>query len=117
MIRAEMKEWHTLTENMIRLLQIEEEEKRDLVIEQVELSLAKREELQSFIQQPFTEEEIEFGKKLILADQQLNKKLNVYMSAIKKDLSNTQVKKGTMHNYMNPYDKVARDGTYYDTKQ
>ena len=117
MIRAEMKEWHTLTENMIRLLQIEEEEKRDLVIEQVELSLAKREELQSFIQQPFTEEEIEFGKKLILADQQLNKKLNIYMSAIKKDLSNTQVKKGTMRNYVNPYDKVARDGTYYDTKQ
>jgi len=29
----------------------------------------------------------------------------------------SQAKKDNMKNYVNPYSNVARDGTFYDTKQ
>jgi len=33
------------------------------------------------------------------------------------DISEAQSKKDHMKSYVNPYSNVARDGTFYDTKQ
>lgn len=117
MIRDEMKEWKVATQTIIQLLAVTEEEKREQVIERVDHFLSVRDQLQPKIRAPFTEEEEDFGQELILLDQKMNAKLSLFMKAIKSDIQGTQSKKTSVKQYVDPYNRVARDGTYFDTKQ
>ena len=117
MIRESLKVWRTKTELLVRLLDVREEEKRDKVIEQVDMLIMEREGLQSSIQAPYTDEEMEFGKELLPLEEELRGKLSVYMKDIRIAISDQQKKKVSVHAYMDPYSNVYRDGTFYDKKK
>ncbi|WP_318615776.1 hypothetical protein [Sporosarcina sp. YIM B06819] len=118
MIRPAMIAWREVTEKLIALTTSEtSEEQRDAVISSIEGFLDSRDKLQPHIAAPFTSEEEAFGNELIALEVDVEKKLALFTKQIKMNLSESQSKKDHMKNYINPYSNVARDGTFYDTKQ
>ena len=117
MIRESLKEWKKATELLIRILSVQDENLREGVVTQTEQLLNKRESLQASIQPPFTEEEQAFGRSLLALEKELEAKLTTYLKAIRKDISLQQTKKVSVNAYMDPYSKVFRDGTFYDSKK
>ncbi|TQR17642.1 hypothetical protein [Psychrobacillus soli] len=117
MIRDSLKDWKKVTELLTSILDVREEDKRDAVIEQVDKLLTKRDELQAAIQAPFTDEEQAFGQELLPLEKILQVKLNVYLKDIRLDISEQQKKKVSVNAYMDPYNQVYRDGTFYDKRK
>lgn len=116
MIRDSLLAWKSTTELLIRILAVHKEELRDGVIEQVEHLLNKRDELQKTIQAPFTDQEKAFSQELLQIEKKLDTALKVYLKDIRGDIEVQQKKKVSVHAYMDPYNKVFRDGTFYDNK-
>lgn len=117
MIRESLMAWRNKTELLVRILDVREEEKRDAVIEQVNKMLDERDALQLLIQAPFTDEEMAFGQELLPQEKILQAKLKVYMKDIRLDISEQQKKKVSVNAYMDPYNQVYRDGTFYDKRK
>lgn len=117
MIRESLISWRKATEKLILILDVQDEEKRDEVIEQVESLLFERENLQPYIQAPFTDEEFTFGQELLPLEKILQAKLKVYLKDIRVDIADQQKKKVSVNAYMDPYAQVFRDGTFYDKKK
>jgi len=117
MIRECLNTWRNVTEQLVRILDDREEEKRDGIISQIDELLNQRDILQASIQEPFTDEEKAFGQTLLTLEKILQAKLKVYMKDIRLDISDQQKKKVSVHAYMDPYSKVFRDGTFYDSKK
>jgi len=117
MIRTALIAWRKATAGLLIATEKVAEETRDEAIESIEALLDVREKLQPGIAAPFTPEEEAFGKELIVLEADLQMKLAAFNKRIRTDISEAQSKKGHMKNYVNPYSNVARDGTYYDTKQ
>ena len=117
MIGSALIAWRTATDLLLVLSKNISEDTRDETIERIEELLDEREKLQLEMVGPFTEEEKAYGKQLVEleADVQLN--LAAFTKRIRGDISESQSKKENMKSYVNPYSNVARDGTYYDTKQ
>lgn len=117
MIRPAFIAWRTATNSLLLMSKNTNEDTRDETIDRIERLLDERDRLQLEIVEPFTNEEKVFGKELVEleADVQLN--LTAFTKQIRGDLSESQSKKEHMKSYVNPYSNVARDGTYYDTKQ
>lgn len=112
-----MVAWQEVTEQLLMLTGPTTEDKRDQVITDIEKIIDKRDKLQGELVGPFTPEEEAFGKELVEQEAQVQKRLALFMKRIRLDITEAQNKKDNMINYMNPYSKVARDGTFYDTKQ
>lgn len=117
MIHESLLEWEKTTKELIQLLNLNDEKLRDNVIGQVEQLLNKREMLQSAIQPPFSKEENDFGQNLLMLEKELDTKLKMYLQDIHKDMQQHKKKKISVHAYLNPYNKVFRDGTFYDNKK
>lgn len=117
MIRQELVDWKRATESLVLTIENVPEDKRDETIERVEKLLDVREQLQKNIQPPFTKEEEAFGKEVIQLEKNFQQQLTDFFKSIREDISVTQSKKSNMTNYVNPYQNIARDGSYYDTKQ
>ena len=117
MIRPVLLEWRKATESLLLASTKMADETRDETIESIELLLDVREKLQTRISAPFTSEEEAFGKVLVALEQDLQEQLALFNKQIRADISGSQSKKDLMKNYSNPYSNVARDGTFYDTKQ
>ncbi|MDI2589730.1 flagellar protein FliT [Psychrobacillus sp. NEAU-3TGS] len=117
MIRDSLKDWKRVTELLTRILDVRGEDKRDAVIEQVDKLLTERDKLQPTIQAPFSNEEQTFGEELLPLEKTLQAKLKVYLKDIRLDISEQQKKKVSVNAYMDPYNQVYRDGTFYDKKK
>ena len=117
MIRESLISWRDVTEMLIRILNVQDEDKRDTIIEQMDKLLDEREALQTFIQSPFTDEELVFGQKLLPLEKLMTEKLELFMKTIRFDITDQQKKKVSLHAYMDPYNQVFRDGTFYDKKK
>lgn len=117
MSRPALQAWYEATKKLITLTNETVEETRDETIEAIEGLLDVREKIQHEIVAPFTAEEEAFGKQLVELEAALQKNLALFTKRIRTDISEAQSKKTHMKNYVNPYSNVARDGTYYDTKQ
>lgn len=117
MIRDGLIEWRDTTELLLRVLDVNDDDLRDGVIEQVEQLLNKREALQQMIQPPFTDDETILGKELLVLEKELDAKLKLYLNTIRQDIEVQQKKKGSANAYLDPYSKVYRDGTFYDKKK
>lgn len=117
MIRPEFVKWKDATNRLLALPISNDDDHRDAMILSIEAILDEREQLQPFIQSPFSTEEVAFGKELVIQESKVAVKLESYLTAIRKDLSTSQTKKDSVRSYVNPYSKVARDGTFYDMKQ
>lgn len=117
MIRPALIRWKEIAQQLLKVTSRTEEEQRDAVIAEINELLDERDALQSEIVAPFTPEEEELGKELVLLEQQVSAALASYMKLIRSDITAAQSKKEHVKSYVNPYNKVARDGTFYDTKQ
>ncbi len=117
MIRKELIQWKEASERLLALPIAHDDDQRDVMIVSIEAILEEREHLQPHIQPPFSSEEEVFGRELVAQEPKVAVKLESYLNAIRKDLSTSQTKKDSVRSYVNPYSKVARDGTFYDTKQ
>ncbi len=117
MIRPALTAWRDVTEKLLRLTQETGEDTRDETIAGIESLLDDRDKLQPHIAVPFTPEEEVFGKSLVATEADVQKKLASFIKLIRTDIAESQAKKDNMKNYVNPYSNVARDGTFYDTKQ
>lgn len=112
-----MKEWEESTLIIIKLARITDENHREEVIQTINHHLERREQLLSEIKAPFTDEEQSEKKRFVQLEREMTEVLEQFYQKLKEELFTMKAKKGTVKNYVNPYDKVARDGTYYDTKQ
>lgn len=117
MIRPELIQWKEATDRLLALPIARDEAQRDAMIASVDSILDERDQLQPRIQPPFSSDEEAYGKELVAQEPKVAAKLESYLTAIRKDLSASQTKKDSVRSYVNPYSKVARDGTFYDTKQ
>lgn len=117
MIRQELLVWKRATESLLLTIEEVHEDERDEAIERVEQLLDVRDQFQKNIQAPFTKEEEAFGKEVIQLEQQFQQQLQRFFKSIGEEISVTQSKKSNMQSYINPYQNVARDGSYYDAKQ
>ena len=117
MIRPALTAWCDVTEKLLALTNATAEETRDETIVAIEALLDARDKLQPHIAAPFTPEEEALGKELIATEADVQKKLASFTKMIRMNIAEAQAKKDTMKNYVNPYSNVARDGTFYDTKQ
>jgi len=112
-----MTRWGDVSKELLAVTNQFEEDQRDAVIASVDRLLDERDSLQAAILGPFTPEEEEFGKTLVALEGNVLQALTLYTKRIRSDISAAQSKKENMRSYVNPYGKVARDGTFYDTKQ
>jgi flagellar protein FliT len=117
MIRPALTAWRDATEKLLALTQKTAEDTRDETIASIEALLDDRDKLQPHIAPPFTSEEEAFGKILVVTEADVQNELALFTKLIRTDISEAQSKKDHMKNYVNPYSNVARDGTFYDTKQ
>lgn len=117
MIRPALTAWRDVTEKLLELTGEIAEDMRDKTIASIEALLDDRDKLQPYIAAPFTPEEEVFGKSLVAAEADVQKKLAQFTLLIRTDIVESQAKKDNMKNYVNPYSNLARDGTFYDTKQ
>ncbi len=118
MIRSAMTVWRDVTEKLLTLTTNQtSEDQRDETILSIEGLLNDRDKLQPHIVAPFTSEEEVFGKGLVAIEADVQQKLALFTNLIRTDITEAQTKKNNMKNYVNPYSNVARDGTFYDTKQ
>nr|WP_106783756.1 hypothetical protein [Lysinibacillus timonensis] len=117
MIRESLKDWQKITEELIGILKVFDQTKREDGIQQINQLLEKRENLRLNIIPPFTSDENLLGGKLIEVEKELNKLLNFIIKGIRSDIELSQKKKTSLHAYVNPYKQVYRDGTFYDKKK
>lgn len=117
MIRPSMIRWREITKQLLVATKKTGDEQRDTVIDEINALLDEREALQKEIVSPFSALEESVGKELVALEKQVSGALDAYMKQIRSDISATQSKKEHVKSYVNPYAKVARDGTFYDTKQ
>ncbi len=117
MIRPAMIRWQETAQQLLSATSRTDEEQRDTVIDEINGLLDERDSLQTEIAAPFTPEEEELGKELVALEKLVASALASYMKLIRSDITAAQSKKEHVKSYVNPYGKVARDGTFYDTKQ
>ncbi|WP_252502413.1 hypothetical protein [Sporosarcina sp. Marseille-Q4943] len=117
MIRPAMIRWQETAQQLLSATSRTEEEHRDAVIDEINRLLDERDALQTEIVAPFTPEEEELGKELVALEKEVAEALASYTKLIRSDITAAQSKKEHVKSYVNPYGKVARDGTFYDTKQ
>ncbi|ACJ34923.1 flagellar protein [Anoxybacillus flavithermus] len=94
-----------------------EKEKRDDVIEQVEVMLEKREQLLKHLPTMLTDEEKEMGKQLLVLDREVNRLLQQLKQQIQQDLKQIKQTKEAVDRYDDIYDSLAIDGMFYDKRR
>ncbi|PPA70237.1 hypothetical protein [Jeotgalibacillus proteolyticus] len=76
----------------------------------------RREAILPAIKEPFTDEEKEMGKQIITLNTQIEKALHKNRNEVQSEMGHLRSKKTNMKRYINPYDQVDRDGTFYDKR-
>ncbi|WP_078378908.1 hypothetical protein [Sutcliffiella halmapala] len=115
---AVVEDLHRVTTHLLTMLEEEfpAEDKRDPFIEEVEKLLQIRESLLQRLAPPFTEAEIELGKKVAQASQLIPVKLEAFQKQLKQEWSHMQHSKKTAKAYEKAYAGVSIDGMYYDKR-
>lgn len=99
------------------ILFLENEQDRDGKILAIDNLLEERESLLPFIKPPFSLEEKEKGKELVILEGHLKTLLATEKLAIQKDIKEANVKKVSNQKYVNPYKSLQTDGAFYDKRK
>ncbi|MCY9374637.1 flagellar protein FliT [Bacillus sp. T17B1] len=106
---------YTETESMLSHIQNTPES--DELLRQIEDFVAKRSDLIQEISLPLSEEERKQIKLLLTRDQLIVKEMERLKQSIAAELQQVK-KKRVMHTtYLNPYNNLTIDGTYYDKRK
>nr|WP_285890912.1 flagellar protein FliT [Mesobacillus subterraneus] len=95
---------------------LESADERDGKISRVEALLDERENLMNEMVPPFSPDEVEVGKKLVLLNSKLMQLLQKEKVLVQKDIKNLQAKKESNSKYINPYENLSTDGVFYDKR-
>lgn len=106
-----------LTERLITAMEKVNDHNRDETIATIEEILEERAILLPMIKPPFTKEEIEVGKKIVLMNNTLQNLLNNQKKNIQKDINCLLNKKTSVNKYINPYHNMQTDGYFYDKRK
>ncbi|MBA9026749.1 flagellar protein FliT [Peribacillus huizhouensis] len=111
-----LQKFNDCTIELLSILNRQELEERDDTIKRIIELLDEREEWIHLINPPFTEEELQLGRQVVLLNQQVDKLLLLHKQAIQRDIRQLNEKKQTSARYSNPYDNILVDGVFYDKK-
>ena len=108
---------YTITKQLKEALEQVNDENRETTIEEVESLLEKRQSVLGTINPPYTQEEHELGKQMIVWNGQIDQQLAQLRSEIKRDMNGLTKKKTSVQKYSNPYESLQYDGMFYDKKK
>lgn len=91
---------------------------REDIIKQITVLIDQRGEQMEKISPPFSTEENEYGKKIIVLNQHIQSKMNQLFAELKQEMKNVKKQKKSKQTYSNPYKDVQlMDGMFLDSKQ
>jgi flagellar protein FliT len=108
---------HSITKQLKEVVEEVAAGNRDSVIEKIEKLLTERQSLLGSIQPPFTEDEQVLGKQMMSWNQEIDRKLILLRTEIKRDMNGLTKKKTSAQKYTNPYENMQHDGMFYDKKK
>lgn len=106
-----------LTEDLLVILRNENTWEREQLINKIDESLLRRENLMSHIQPPFSGEDKMAGMKLLELNKELSFLLERIHSNILRELNELELKKTSASRYADSYRSASRiDGAFYDKR-
>lgn len=114
-----VKQIYDITERIYDLLDDEITPKnRSNVIEEVNTLLVQRGSYMENISEPYTNEELELGKKILPLNQQIQKKMDFLFNGLKIEMKEVKKQKYSNRKYTNPYEKIQTvDGMFMDKRK
>jgi flagellar protein FliT len=104
------------TAKLLDLLENNPELDRDKKTQLIHELLEKREKEISELSAPYTDQEMELGRRIV----DLNKKVEILLSRekflIQKDIKELHAKKVSNQKYSNPYEGFSTGGVFYDKR-
>ncbi|MFE4809774.1 flagellar protein FliT [Peribacillus simplex] len=108
--------FHDLTAELLAVLENRTITERDDKIERITKLIDKRDELLPQIKPPFTGEEQQLGRAVLLLNQQVDHLLKLQKQEIQQDIQEINKKKRSSNKYTNPYESLSVDGIFYDKR-
>jgi flagellar protein FliT len=110
---------YDITEKMAILLADEiSPNNRQSVINEINMLLLEREKHMNTIAEPYSEEELELGKKIIPLNQTIQEKMNLLFFQLKTEMKQVKKQKNSNRKYTNPYENVQTvDGMFWDKRK
>lgn len=91
---------------------------REQILANVQKMINQRDQLIGSIEEPYTEYDQVLGKRIILINGKIKKRMDLLYDEIETDLKNTQRRKAKNISYINPYGKMTtEEGVYVDRKK
>jgi flagellar protein FliT len=104
------------TVKLLDLLANKFETDRDKKIQMINELLEKREKEINGLSEPYSDQEMEFGRLLMDMNKKLTLLLNHEKLLIQKDIKDLHKKKESNQKYTNPYENISTGGIFYDKK-
>ncbi|MGG0409478.1 flagellar protein FliT [Peribacillus simplex] len=111
-----IRTYHDLTAELLAVLEDRTITERDDKIERVTKLIDQRDGLLSQITPPFTGEEQQLGRAVMLLNQQVDHLLKLQKQEIQRDIQEINKKKRSSNIYTNPYESLSVDGMFYDKR-
>lgn len=107
-----------VTTHLLGLLEgtLPDEEKRDAFIEEIDKVLMIRDALLKKLSPPFSESEMELGRRVADKSQRITPMLESFQKQLKQEWGQIQQSKKTAKAYSQAYAGVSIDGMYYDKR-
>lgn len=115
-----LEELLEMTTEMVDVLEQYEKQSidRSTTIEKMTTLIERRDEIMNELKPPYTDEEMEIGKKVIELNEQITEKMEHIYKLVKEDMSKVKKKKAYNPSYINPYGNLrTTDGLYIDSKK
>lgn len=115
-----LEELLEMTTEMVDVLEQYEKQSidRSTTIEKMTTLIERRDEVMNELKPPYTDEEMEIGKKVIELNEQITEKMEQIYKLVKEDMSKVKKKKAYNPSYINPYGNLrTTDGLYIDSKK
>ena len=108
-----------ITEKIEKILKDEiTSNNRQSVIEEINSLLIEREKYMENISEPYTNEELELGKKLLPINQHIQQEMNLLFTELKVEMKQMKKQKNSNRKYTNPYENVQTvDGMFMDKRK
>ncbi|QWC22384.1 flagellar protein FliT [Bacillus haikouensis] len=108
---------HSITKQLKEAVEGLADVDRESIIETIEKLLAERQTLLGSIKPPFSVDEQLLGKEMMEWNQEIDRKLILLRTEIKRDMNGLTKKKSSAQRYTNPYQSLQHDGMFYDKKK
>ncbi|WP_096269436.1 flagellar protein FliT [Paucisalibacillus globulus] len=108
-----------ITEEMEKILEGDiSNSDRQRVIDELNTLLVKRDSFMNHLSEPYSDEELALGNKLLPINQKIQQKMNLLFSELKLEMKQMKKQKNSNRKYTNPYENVQTvDGMFMDKRK